>query len=256
MPIRLAAPSNKIYENLLANYKNNKDKFDIELFKTTESQCADMMVSGKVEIALLTPLEYSRIHKDLDLKIIPGPALALNGFSQDVSIYFNPGLKNIDTCAIESKEDYLMKIAQVTLAERYGLSPDFIEMKEGIRASLDEYDAAIVYGKSTAQNAALDFSEDWHDSMNHSLPLAFWVCRAEEYPENVIEIVTSLKNPAVPNKEIIIDDTQEGEEFQRSGVRIYQWNYEIENALDETMQFLYYHQLVNNIVDSKVLGRD
>ncbi|HOQ48636.1 MAG TPA: hypothetical protein PLV01_02265, partial [Candidatus Kapabacteria bacterium] len=87
-------------------------------------------------------------------------------------------------------------------------------------------------------------------------PIAFWVTSGEIENADMIELTNSIKDKLLTNYETINENAERTKYQQRSGEIIWKWSEEIENALDKTMDLLFYHQIINDIPDTKILGRD
>jgi hypothetical protein len=257
MKINLAVPDNEVFTPLILNKEKICKEYDINLLIVSETKAADLMLKNLVDAALLSPYGYGLGVTQADYRIIPGPCLATYGFTSLASLFFRQGLKTIDKVVSPTPDDYMMKIGKLLLAETYNLLLD-VEKKNGSSAELLKHaDAALVWEESSHSVTALDISEEWSISYDFPLPLAFWVCRSEEYPEKISEMIHGLADNELIDVEDIIDMDSPGKPTEkRAGKLFWRWNDEIETATEQALQFLYFHQLVPEIPEVKVLGKE
>ena len=89
------------------------------------------------------------------------------------------------------------------------------------------------------------------------LPLAFWVCRAEEHPENIEQIINEIMSIDGKIEEHIHEEIiNKKDYYEREGSILRKWNDEIEKSLEQCMQFLFFHQIFPAIPAVKVLGKE
>ncbi len=254
MKIKIAILDNPIYAKLFSGIDSAKEKFDLEVYPVDEKRCEELVLTNRVDTALVTPLIYGKAPALADLRIVPRTALSAEDFTGIASIFFRKGLVTIDSICSKTPDDYLMQMSKIILAERYDIQCRLAKTDE--RKSFNEScDARVDYGGSSSEDGALDVTEEWFHTYETKLPLAFWVCRAEEHPENIEEIIDSLKSPNFEKDELIsIPDLEPG--FRREGRISHAFEEDFSAALDETLKLLFYHRLINEIPAIKILGED
>jgi predicted solute-binding protein len=219
-----------------------------------ENKCSELMLSNRVKAALLSPIGYGQAVVNADYRIIPGPALATYYFTGLSSILFKEGVNKINAVSTKYPESFIVKIGLQLLKENYQMNPEVIKEDKPLSDSIA--DASIILGKAPS-GKGLDISEEWYMFSDLSLPLAFWVCRSEEYPENIIDIIKELSDKSAEQEEIISEyQDQPPSEENRTGKLIRHWNDEFESGLEYTLKFLFYLQHIPEIPAIKVLGRD
>ena len=257
MRIDIAVPNDPMYKKLLANKKQVEEKYNVRILAVEESKCSSLMLNNRVSAALLTPIGYGNGVKTADYRIIPGPSLASYYYTGLASIIFNKGLRNIERIATSNPNDFIVKIGLLLLSENYGINPEIVKASGNMEKKIAEADAAIVKGDIFGSEQGMDISEEWFMFSEMALPLAMWVCHAEEYPEKIVEIVKDLADDELQENEITSDNhINTSTDENRSGKLIWNWNDEFEQGLDHILQFLYYLQHIPEIAGIKVLGRD
>lgn len=253
--IRLAVPDNPIYDELIFNCESLISKGEISIVRLSEIDCASHLLNNKVDAALMTPMGYALGLFDADYRIIPGPALLSHSYTKSGTIIFGRDLKIIKNFASDTPDDFMVTIGKLLLGERYNIFPSFENKFKDIDSMIKNCDVVITWNGESEDRITLDISDEWFDMNEFPLPLAMWVCKSEEFPKNILNILTSLASETVQKE--IMEELPEGKDFApRQGKLQYRWNDDFERALEFTLHFLYYHQLNMEIPAVKLLGRD
>ena len=250
--INIAVPNYKFLEPMLYNLKKVEKDSNIRVLEVNPNECFDLFLRNSVDLALFTPLDYGKIIKNADVRIVPQSCFALEGYTGVFSFYFKSGLENINDIPSPMHEDYLSTIFKIVLAEKYEIYAELIKSKNSISEMLDEYKLCFHYGSDDEIANSMDLSEEWFDSYESILPVCFWVVRNEEEPENLEDFLISIKQ--YYNEEIIpvskpVDDVE-----NRTGNIIIKWNDEIEKSLESVLDMLYFYQYIPEIPEIKLLG--
>ncbi|MCS7176898.1 MAG: hypothetical protein NZ960_04665 [Candidatus Kapabacteria bacterium] len=244
MRFRLAAPADPLYDPLVAV---STDRADIRLLRVSPEACAELLMAGRVEAALLSPLDYGRANGIVDYCILPGPALALEGYTQRVWLYFRPGLRTITRCATPSTQHFLAQALRLLFAEAYDIELQLLDMPaSGVSETLHSVDAVLSWQEDLPSLGRLDIGEEWLSAFGYALPIAFWSCRAEVASEELLAAINELTHPQLPESEPVAELSP----YCR-GTVYWRWNETVANALRETLLLLYYHQLVPHISEVK-----
>lgn len=255
MKTRIGIPETKIHQPLYHFSEEAADKYDLQIVRASEMKIAELMFASRLEAALLTPEGYGMAVKEADYRVIPGPALALINYTGSVSIYMKEGLDTLRTCAAADHENFLVKIGRILLAENYNIHPEKVIAKGTSDELLEKADSAIVQNEVLPGPQSLDVSEDWFTLYEMPLPVSFWVCREEEYPKNILEIVEAMAAKDLLNEEDLKDFTTD-DHLSRKGSIMWRWNEQVKNALGQVLQLLFFHQIIPEIPAVKVLGED
>ncbi len=246
-----------MYSKLIANKEAVQEKYDVRIFVLDESKCSELMLSNRVKAALLNPIAYGRGVKTADYRIIPAPGLAGFYYTGLASIIFKEGLKKVETLATALPESFIAQIGLRLLLENYGMDPKIIVPDKPDSKTLPDADASIILENTSGAETGLDITEEWYMFSELALPIGMWVCRSEEYPPNIQELVKELaEDPA--QQEEIVSEIKPGSNTDeiRTGKIIRHWNDEFESGLEFMLRFLYYSQYIPEIAGIKVLGRD
>lgn len=255
MKLKIAVPDNIIFKSLYSNFESVNNNYDFDLLIMPEEKVTEMMLNNRVDLALINPVGYGLGVIKADFRVIPGPALALDGFTAAASIFFRKGLTNINSIASPNPSDFMFRAAAILMSENYNISPEIQKISGSLDALLERADAAFMWQPSTIIDNALDISEEWSQAFDIALPLAFWVCREEEIPIELTSIVDDLADPLLLDEELVIDEPgSESDLAPRQGKIIWRWTKDLEESLAQTLQILYYHQLVPEIPAVKLIG--
>jgi hypothetical protein len=251
MEIRIGVPEGKIYDNLVVNAISQFQDINYKIIRARESQISKLMLENKLDIALISPLTYGMAVNKADFRIIPVSAIALKDYTAISSVFLNSGLDSIELCATPDPRSYLSNILKVIFRENYDIELRFEEIAGTIDKLLSKADLALLFETDNTDNVAFDISEEWYLLYDRALPLGFWVCRHEETEGyNPQDIINSITADDIPDIEDIFDSSDLS--GVRSGQIIWRWNEEIADALDHTLQILYFHQLIPEIPGIKL----
>lgn len=242
--------TNSIYiEPIVANLANKCKDLDFELFDVSEAEMLKVLRTNKYDLALINPLLYGMSMNYADLRILPETCIAHVGYTGVLEINFSYGSRVLDTVMSDNPNGYEATIAKILLSERYDLEPNFVLNDE------NDFDTAkLLIGDQNPDNS-LDLSEDWYDTYEIPLPLAFWCGKNEEIiPEFKQLIKESAQNDL--NAEFAVKEkvTDEIGKFVRGGSIITRWNDDVKLSLEQTLQILYLRGYFPNIPAVKLLG--
>lgn len=257
MNIKLAIP-----KNLPLKFKREKlERFvqenGLEIYYVDEKESMEYFLSGKVDAALVNPLEYGRQVGRSDSVIIPYSAIYLDGYTEVASIIFQKELETFKSMATKDSDSFLFFASKILLAERYDMVLDVVLSQDSEEEMLEKADCAFIFGVSQSNFNSFDIGEEWYDTFEMPLPVAFWICRSEEHPEGIEKVILSFSDIA-ESKSIGINERKKGKVDipERKGKIETGFNAEFEEALAQTFHFLFYHQLIKDIPEVKIYGRE
>ncbi len=256
MKINIGLPANPIYDIFAGNLEKVKENHDINIYRLRESDCIERFLAGSLQAAFLSPLGYGMGVKKADFRVVPGPCISVEGYSGILSLYFNEGLSSIKSCMAPDTEDYLIILSKILLAERYGMEVEISAGKGEVAAQLGKADAVLAYGRDESIGSSMDMTEDWLEHFEQILPLGFWVTKAEDdSPEGINDILAALASEEMP-RQVYTRDSSGDDDSAREGRILYFWDERIEEAFDQTLHLLYYHQYLPEIGAVKIFGQD
>jgi len=245
MEIRIAAPADPLYAPLLAG----RATLPHRLLRVSEADCAQLLSANRVEVALLSPLSYGEAVGKAEYLILPGPALALEGYTERVRLYFRPGLRTIARCIVPSLTSFPTLATRLLLLEQFDLEPTYVAATGAPEELLRHADAVLSWDTPAPNLTALDIGEEWYNAFGVPLLLGFWVCRQEELPAELPMLLAQLAADGLPEREPIVEAAESPSIPPRQGVIHWRWSDSLADALRQTLQLLYYHGIVPHIAE-------
>jgi hypothetical protein len=260
MSIVIAVPSHPVFEPLFTNAEHICQGIGAKLLRGTEQECSAWLGRHVADVALVTPLGYARESLKTDLRIVPVSALTLDALTYTGTIYLHRNsfaTHSPETrCVSPAKDDFLMMMGAAVLGEKFDLELVLEQEQGSVADLLTRYDAVLDYGFDDAHDISLDISDEWSDYFGEILPLALWACRAEEVPETIADVLSAFRNMDEPLTRDIAEVEHRGASAQRIGVVSTAWSDEVEEALQRTIELLYYWQYIPSVAATKLWMRD
>ncbi|MFF5975633.1 menaquinone biosynthetic enzyme MqnA/MqnD family protein [Streptomyces sp. NPDC012769] len=129
---------------------------DLELTKDTPEKLSERLVRGDLDIGPVTLVEYLR-HAD-DLVALPDIAVGCDGPVMSCVIVSQLPLDELDGArvALGSTSRTSVRLAQLLLAERYGVAPDYYTCPPDLGLMMQEADAAVLIGDAALRASLHD----------------------------------------------------------------------------------------------------
>jgi len=240
-----------IIEPIVANLVSSCKEFNFELYRIDESEMFNVLKANRYDLALINPLLYGKSMGFADLRILPETCIAHVGFTGMLSLRFAFNSPDLSVVNVQSPNSFVAAAAKILLSERYDLEPDFV------KSDVSSSDAAnLIIGGQSPENS-LDLSEDWYDTFEIPLPLAFWCGKNEEILPEYIQLVNDSKNENLSKEFAVHENIDENTgNYVRSGSIITHWSDEIKSAVEQTLQMLYLRGYFNDIPAVKLPNDD
>ncbi|PJE95559.1 menaquinone biosynthesis protein [Streptomyces carminius] len=174
---------------------------DVELTKDTPEKLSEQLVDGNLDIGPVTLVEFLR-HTDR-LVALPDIAVGCDGPVMSCVIVSKVPLEHLDgeRVALGSTSRTSVRLAQLLLAERYGLTPRYYTCPPDLGLMMQEAQAAVLIGDA-ALRASLhdaprlglhvhDLGAMWKEWTGLPFVFALWAARRDylaREPENVREV--------------------------------------------------------------------
>lgn len=173
---------------------------DVDLRKDTPDRLSAALVAGELDIGPITLVEYLR-HAD-ELLVLPDLAVGSDGPVLSVNMVSTRPLGELDGArvALGSTSRTGVLLAQMLLAERYGVRPDYFACPPELTQMLLEADAAVLIGdvalraryEAPARGlSVIDLGQAWREWTGLPMVFAVWAARrdfAEAHPGAVKEV--------------------------------------------------------------------
>jgi chorismate dehydratase len=116
-------------------------KYDLSF--ALPSKCADALRAGEVDVAIIPAIEYQRID---GLVALPGMAVAAKGEVRSILVISKKPVENVRTIALDTSSRSSAALVRLLAAERWQISPEFVDADPDPPAMLARADAALVIG--------------------------------------------------------------------------------------------------------------
>ena len=162
---------------------------DLELTKDTPEKLSEQLVRGDLDIGPVTLVEFLR-NAD-DLVALPDIAVGCDGPVMSCVIVSQLPLDQLDGArvALGSTSRTSVRLAQLLLAERYGVTPDYYTCPPDLGLMMQEADAAVLIGDAAlraylhdAPRLGLevhDLGQMWKDWTGLPFVFAVWAARKD-----------------------------------------------------------------------------
>ncbi len=178
---------------------------DLELTKDTPDQLNEQLAGGALDIAPISLVEFLR-HAE-DLVVLPDIAVGSDGPVMSCLIVSQVPLERLDRekVALGSTSRTAVRLAQLLLAERIGVDPDYYTCPPDLGLMMQEAQAGVLIGDA-ALRASLhdaprlglqvhDLGEMWREWTGLPFVFAVWAARREflaREPDTVAEVHRSF----------------------------------------------------------------
>ncbi|MFI0980155.1 menaquinone biosynthetic enzyme MqnA/MqnD family protein [Streptomyces sp. NPDC021093] len=162
---------------------------DFELTKDTPERLSEQLIRGELDIAPVTVVEFLR-NAD-DLVAFPDLAVGCDGPVMSCVIVSKVPLEQLDKArvALGSTSRTSVRLAQLLLAEQYGVEPDYYTCPPDLSLMMREADAAVLIGDA-ALRASLhdaprlglevhDLGQMWKEWTGLPFVFAVWAARKD-----------------------------------------------------------------------------
>ncbi|MEU7025230.1 menaquinone biosynthesis protein [Streptomyces sp. NPDC015232] len=129
---------------------------DLELTKDTPEKLSERLVRGDLDIGPITLVEYLR-HAD-ELVALPDIAVGCDGPVMSCVIVSQRPLAELDGArvALGSTSRTSVRLAQLLLAESYGVAPDYFTCPPDLGVMMQEAEAAVLIGDAALRASLHD----------------------------------------------------------------------------------------------------
>ncbi len=159
---------------------------DVELTKDTPDRLSEALVAGDLDIGPISLVEYLR-HAD-QLVVLPGLAVGSDGPVLSVNMVSTVPVEELDgrRVALGSTSRTGVLLAQMLLASRYGVRPDYFRCPPDLTQMLLEADAGVLIGdvalratyEAPRRGLVLtDLGQAWREWTGLPMVFAVWAVR-------------------------------------------------------------------------------
>jgi chorismate dehydratase len=188
---------------------------DFELTKDTPEKLSEQLVRGDLDIGPITLVEFLR-NAD-DLVAFPDIAVGCDGPVMSCVIVSQVPLDRLDGArvALGSTSRTSVRLAQLLLAERYGVRPDYYSCPPDLGLMMQEADAAVLIGDA-ALRANLhygpklgldvyDLGTMWKEWTGLPFVFAVWAAR-RDYLEREPEVTRQVHEAFLASRNLSLEE--------------------------------------------------
>ena len=136
----------------------------------------DLLVSGKLDVALLPAIEVLR----RGLAYVPGIAIASPGKTDSVRLHHSVEIPDIRRVALDRNSRTSNMLTRIILEKRYGVRPRYVTRDPAKGLSFKAVDAAVTIGDTSFRPAGvpfLDLGTEWKAFTGRPFVYALWAHR-------------------------------------------------------------------------------
>ncbi|MCK1796622.1 menaquinone biosynthesis protein [Streptomyces sp. XM4193] len=188
---------------------------DLELTKDTPEKLSEQLVNGSLDIGPITVVEFLR-NSDR-LIALPDIAVGCDGPVMSCVIVSKGPLEELDgqRVALGSTSRTSVRLAQLLLAERYGIAPDYYTCPPDLGLMMQEAQAAVLIGDA-ALRASLhdapqlglrvhDLGRMWKEWTGLPFVFAVWAAR-RDFLESEAETVHEVHRAFLASRDLSLQE--------------------------------------------------
>ncbi len=207
-PVRLGVVS---FINTLPLIDGLEQLRDVTLHHSVPSLLIDMLLSGEVDVALCSSIDYQRSPQPLS--ILPVGLLGCHGPTLTVRMYSSVPLDRIERIYCDTDSHTSVALLQILLRERYGISPELIDYdaRESVADNhpLEYPESMMLIGDKVVTNSPpavryphqLDLGEAWRELTGKPFVFALWMARQDADPASLRTAGIALDHQRRHNQE-------------------------------------------------------
>ncbi len=154
---------------------------NIELVLEVPSRLADMLASGRLDVALIPVIEYFRSGT---YTIVPDISIASRGPVPSVTLFSRVPWAGIRRVALDEGSRTSAALCQILLQRKHGITPEAVPLPVNRAAEEADADAVLLIGDRAMRAClpgfahAYDLGQEWHDWTGLPFVYAVWAVRA------------------------------------------------------------------------------
>ncbi|MCX4828662.1 menaquinone biosynthesis protein [Streptomyces sp. NBC_01016] len=188
---------------------------DFELTKDTPEKLSEQLVNGDLDIGPITLVEFLKAADDL--VAFPNLAVGCDGPVMSCVIVSQVPLGQLDgrRVALGSTSRTSVRLAQLLLAERFGVQPDYYTCPPDLGLMMQDADAAVLIGDAAlranlhdAPRLGLqvhDLGALWKEWTGLPFVFAVWAAR-KEYVEREPEITQKVHEAFLASRDLSLEE--------------------------------------------------
>lgn len=246
--MNIAIPTLALAEPILTNVREVCTRLGWEVRTGSLDECGKMLLANSVDMALTSPLGYGRGVGKVDYRLIPGPCVALEDYTNSFGIWFPDGGKGLATYSSSEPGSFPALAGRMVMAEKFD-----VVLSEAPSKSIGD---CVIDAVGNTQPPAMDLGEEWFDLVESPLPIAVWVVRVDAEALDVDRAVTEFADQRLLERHVSEVVPSTSDRMPREGKVLYRWSSEVEEGLEASLHTMFYHQMLPEIPAIKLYGKD
>ncbi|MGR3319699.1 MAG: menaquinone biosynthetic enzyme MqnA/MqnD family protein, partial [Candidatus Anammoxibacter sp.] len=153
----------------------------VELYYEVPSRLCQMFDNGLLDVALLPVVRYFENDK---YRVIPDISIATKGLVESVNLFLKKDISGINEVALDISSRTSRALTAIVLREQYGLSPKFVDWKDGLDIDSSNSDAVLLIGDDAMKIKSdkyrvLDLGDEWFKLTQLPFVFALWVTKCD-----------------------------------------------------------------------------
>ncbi len=232
----------------------------VDFILDLSSQNALNLRSKKLDVALLSPIDYARYSSEY--LIVPNLCASSAVGTRTILLHFRKGLRRIKTIAVDIGLTSELVLAKILLKEKYDTDPQFIPMEPDVTAMLAKADAALLVNGSSVfhpfeNECSIDLVDEWNDLTDLPYVHALWIGRHDSLsPADLYLLNQSYEEGLAHLEEIVFataDEYHATPEDCESYFSSFAFNLDedLTHALSEFYRYAFYHGILGEVPEIK-----
>lgn len=244
----IAIPTLELAEPILANIREVCAQRGWEIRSAALDQCGKLLLNNSVEMALTSPMGYGLGVGKVDYRIVPGPCVALQDYTNAFGIWFPEGGRGLSTYTSPEPGSFSTLACRMVMAEKFD-----VVLTDASESGVGD---CVIGPVTDGQAPTIDVGEEWFDLIESPLPIAVWVVRVDAEERDVDQAVAQFADQRILERHVSEVVPTTSDRMPREGKVLYRWTSEIEEGLDAALHTMFYHQILPEIPAIKLYGKD
>ncbi len=184
-----------------------------DLVLDVPSRLADRLAQGSLDVGLIPSIE---LFHDPDYEVVSNACVATHGPVRSVKLYFRVHPGDVRTLALDEGSRTSVVLSRIMLAERYGVSPELLNLPLEAPISQIAADAVLLIGDRAIEppnesfHTIWDLGQEWLDWTGLPFVFAMWVTRRDAILHDIPELLAAARDLGMSRLDQIADREADG----------------------------------------------
>jgi chorismate dehydratase len=220
------------------------------------ARCADLLVRGQVEAALVPIIEYQRMP---EVKVVPDVCVGSHSAVRSVILVSKyDDLKEVQRVALDNESRTSQALVKIIFREFLAREPEWVTCSPDVQVMMESNDAALLIGDPAMKIPpeglhVFDLASLWRRYTDTGFVFAMWMARAGALEAIGMVDFAGARDEGLEHLDRIISQSENGVPLSREEIREYltdNISFGLDDSLEQGMQ-LYFelackHELIEN----------